>query len=228
MERRRRCCLVRGFRDLWADMRSLRMAPCVKMIFKPCRQNTLGRSSLDFVPGRSDGMARSARLQENIRTAIRKRSCWIWPHRAAIPTAGLQRPKMWGSLIWHGNSPERGEPIPRTLRRASRDLLERDAPFCMQVGQLAIQRILEGYGYELTAADVIDAYNHFMAAAQKVDIAAQARAGMLAIATQAQQSGDPFSYILISQCSPDPQVRAVPVKATRGQRTWTKRSMTRR
>ena len=98
----------------------------------------------------------------------------------------------------------------------------------MQVGQLAIQRILEGYGYELTAADVIDAYNHFMAAAQKVDIAAQARAGMLAIATQAQQSGDPFSYILISQCSPDPQVRAVPVKATRGQRTWTKRSMTRR
>jgi hypothetical protein len=121
-----------------------------------------------------------------------------------------------------------GRTDPRTLSRASRDLLERDAPFCMQVGQLAIQRILEGYGYELTAADVIDAHNHFMAAAQKLDIAAQARTDLLAMATEAQQRGDPFSDILISQCSPDPRVRSVPSKATRGQRIWTRKSMTRR
>ena len=121
-----------------------------------------------------------------------------------------------------------GRTDPRTLSRASRDLLERDAPFCMQVGQLAIQRILEGYGYELTAADVVDAYNHFMAAAQKLDIAAQARNHVLAIATEAQQRSDPFSGILIRQCSPDPRVRTVPAEATRGQRTWTRRSPTRR
>ena len=121
-----------------------------------------------------------------------------------------------------------GRTDPRTLSRASRDLLERDAPFCMRVGQLAIQRILEGYGYELTAADVIDAYNHFMAAAQKLDIAAQARTDLLAMATEAHQRSDPFSDVLIRQCSPDPRVGAVPAKATRGQRTWTGRSMTRR
>ena len=39
------------------------------------------------------------------------------------------------------------------------------------MGRLAIQRILEGYGYELTGIDVIDAYNHFMAAAQILGMA---------------------------------------------------------
>ncbi|MGA8596034.1 MAG: hypothetical protein WB676_15060 [Bryobacteraceae bacterium] len=69
-----------------------------------------------------------------------------------------------------------GRTDPRTLSRASRDLLKKDARFSLQVGRLAIQRILEGYGYELTGIDVIDAYNHFMTAAQTLGIASQARA----------------------------------------------------
>jgi len=92
--------------------------------------------------------------------------------------------------------------------RASRDLLEKDPPFCMQVGRLAIQRIIEGYGYDLTPTDVIDAYQHFMAAAQKLDVAAQARNDVLAMATKAKQSGAAFSDTLIRACSPGPQVKA--------------------
>ncbi|MGD1095439.1 MAG: hypothetical protein ABSB35_26025 [Bryobacteraceae bacterium] len=119
-----------------------------------------------------------------------------------------------------------GRTDPRTLSRASRDLLKKDARFCLQVGRLAIQRILEGYGYELTGADVIDAFNHFMAAAQTLEIASQARADMLAIATK--QPGAAFSEILIRQCSLDRQVYEPPAKAIRTeQRTWTRRSTTR-
>ena len=103
-----------------------------------------------------------------------------------------------------------GRTDPRTLSRASRDLLKRDARFCLQVGRLAIQRILEGHAYELTGADVIDAFNHFMAAAQTLEIASQARADMLAIATK--QPGAAFSDILIRQCSLDRQVFEPPGK----------------
>ena len=119
-----------------------------------------------------------------------------------------------------------GRTDPRTLSRASRDLLKKDARFCLQVGRLAIQRILEGYGYELTGADVIDAYNHFMAAAETLGIASQARADMLAIAMK--QPGVAFSDILIRQCSLDRQVCEAPTRAIRTeQRTWTRRSTTR-
>ena len=118
-----------------------------------------------------------------------------------------------------------GRTDPRTLSRASRDLLKKDARFSLEVGRLAIQRILEGYGYELTGMDVIDAYNHFMAAAQTVGIASQARAAVLAMATK--QPGAARD-ILIRQCSGDPQAREAPGKAIiTEQRTWTRRSPTR-
>jgi hypothetical protein len=118
-----------------------------------------------------------------------------------------------------------GRTDPRTLSRASRDLLKKDARFCLQVGRLAIQRILDGYGYELTGTDVIDAFNHFMAAGQTLGIASQARADMLAIATK--QPGAAFSDILIRKCSLDRQVCEPPGKAMRTeQRTWTRRSTT--
>jgi hypothetical protein len=119
-----------------------------------------------------------------------------------------------------------GRTDPRTLSRASRDLLKKDARFSLQVGRLAIQRILEGYGYELIGIDVIDAYNHFMTAAQTLGIASEARAEVLAIATK--QPGAAFSDILIRQCSVDPQAcetRAAAITAE--QRTWTRRSSTR-
>jgi len=118
-----------------------------------------------------------------------------------------------------------GRTDPRTLSRASRDLLKKDAQFGLDVGRLAIQRIIEGYGYELTGMDVIDAYKHFMAAAQALGIASQARAELLAMATK--QAGA-ASDILLRQCSVDPPAREAPGKAfIREQRTWTRRSPTR-
>jgi len=120
-----------------------------------------------------------------------------------------------------------GRTDPRTLSRASRDLLRKDARFSLQVGRLAVQRILEGYGYELTGADVIDAYNHFMAAALMLGVASQARADVLVLATKQPKAA--FSDLLIRQCALDgPQApEAREEAATREQRTWTRRSPTR-
>jgi hypothetical protein len=94
-----------------------------------------------------------------------------------------------------------GRTDPRTLSRAARDLLKKDPRFCLKVGRLAIQRILEGYGYELTGDDVIDAYENFLAAADKLGVAAHARNDGLAIATRARQNGGPFSDTLIRHCT---------------------------
>jgi hypothetical protein len=80
-------------------------------------------------------------------------------------------------------------------------MLEQDAEFCLRVGRIAILRILEGYGYELTGSDVIDIYGHFMAAADKLGVAAHARNDVLAIATKAQEKGAVFGATLIRQCS---------------------------
>jgi hypothetical protein len=96
----------------------------------------------------------------------------------------------------------KGRTDPRTLSRASRDFLLKDPQFSLQVGRLAIQRILEGYGYELTGIDVMDAYDHFMAAAQTLGIASQARANVLALATQ--RPGAAFSDVLILKCAVNP------------------------
>lgn len=95
-----------------------------------------------------------------------------------------------------------GRTDPRTLSRAARDLLETDVRFCLQVGRLAIQRILEGYGYELTGGDVIDAYRRFLAAAERLGVTEHARNDVLAIAGKAEQSGAAFSSVLIRQSSP--------------------------
>jgi hypothetical protein len=118
-----------------------------------------------------------------------------------------------------------GRTDPRTLSRASGDLLKEDARFCLEVGHLAIQRMIEGYGYELTAMDVIDAYDHFMVAAQTLGIASQACADVLVMATKQRGAA---SDILIRRCSVNPQAYEAPGKAIiTKKRTWTRRSPTR-
>ena len=121
-----------------------------------------------------------------------------------------------------------GRTDPRTLSRASRDFLQKDARFSLQVGRLAIQRILEGYGYELTSADVIAAYDHLMAAALTLGVSSQTCADMLALATK--QSGATFSDILIRRCCRDDPQASEPREhaAMTEQRIWTKRKPTRR
>jgi hypothetical protein len=117
-----------------------------------------------------------------------------------------------------------GRTDPRTLSRAARDFLNQDARFCLEVGKLAIQRILEGYGYELTGIDVLDAFNYYIAAAEILGIAAQARADVLAMTTTKPGAA---SDILIRQCGVERQERETPTRAiTAEQRTWRRRSPT--
>ncbi len=67
-----------------------------------------------------------------------------------------------------------GRTDPKTLSRASRDFLESDSVFALRVGRLAVERILAGYGYEITALDLAVAVDHFLAAAEKLGVASDA------------------------------------------------------
>lgn len=60
---------------------------------------------------------------------------------------------------------------PRTLARAARDLAEKQPAFSVGAGLLALRRLVEGYGYEITDADVWAAY---AATAHAADIAQSA------------------------------------------------------
>jgi hypothetical protein len=95
-----------------------------------------------------------------------------------------------------------GRSDPRTLSRASRDLLGRDAKFSFEAGRLALRRIVDGYGYELTGVDVIGAFSHFMAAAQSLGVADEARAEVVGMA---RENPGTFSDLLIRQCSVESQ-----------------------
>jgi hypothetical protein len=55
---------------------------------------------------------------------------------------------------------------PKALTRAARDFAASKPEFARAVGLAALQWLLRGYGYELTAQDVVDALNHTMEAAR--------------------------------------------------------------
>jgi hypothetical protein len=55
---------------------------------------------------------------------------------------------------------------PKTLTRAARDFATSKPEFARSVGLAALQWLLRGYGYELTAQDVVDALNHTLEAAR--------------------------------------------------------------
>lgn len=63
-----------------------------------------------------------------------------------------------------------GRTDPRTLSRAARDLAATQPAFAMTVGRLALERLLQGYGYEVTYLDVSDAYRHFVEAADRLGL----------------------------------------------------------
>lgn len=68
-----------------------------------------------------------------------------------------------------------GRTDPKTLSRASRDFLESDPMFALRVGRLAVERILAGYGYEITALDLAAAVDHSLAAACQLGVEADAK-----------------------------------------------------
>lgn len=55
---------------------------------------------------------------------------------------------------------------PRTLTRAARDFAEENPAFAIEAGTAALRWLVDGYGYEITNFDVMDAYKYTMAAAE--------------------------------------------------------------
>ena len=58
---------------------------------------------------------------------------------------------------------------PSTLIRAARDFRESDPPFSAQVVLCAIENLLAGGGYEPTTLDMVQAFDHLMAAAKQIE-----------------------------------------------------------
>ena len=56
---------------------------------------------------------------------------------------------------------------PRTLTRAARDHAEEEPAFAVEAGLLALHWLVQGYGYEITGADVWAAYDATMKAAKQ-------------------------------------------------------------
>ena len=54
---------------------------------------------------------------------------------------------------------------PRTLIRASRDFGEKQADFAVSAGMAALYWMARGYGYQMTASDVLEAYSSILNAA---------------------------------------------------------------
>ncbi len=55
---------------------------------------------------------------------------------------------------------------PQTLTRAARDFAETNPAFAVEAGMAALRWLVEGYGYEITGLDVMNAYSFTMEAAE--------------------------------------------------------------
>lgn len=54
------------------------------------------------------------------------------------------------------------------------------------VGRLALERLLQGYGYEVTFLDFLEAYRHFIAASEKLGLGDCAIRDALGMANEAK------------------------------------------
>lgn len=63
-------------------------------------------------------------------------------------------------------SANRSQADPRTLIRAARDYAVERPEFALAAGMTALRGIANGWGYDITSADVLDAYAAVMAAAR--------------------------------------------------------------
>lgn len=88
---------------------------------------------------------------------------------------------------------------PRTLTRAARDYAEKQPDFALAAGLAALHWISQGYGYEITGADVLDAYSAVMQAASTADNAPEVRTQIGAMC--AAPEGEFLRTILARQLS---------------------------
>jgi tetratricopeptide (TPR) repeat protein len=62
---------------------------------------------------------------------------------------------------------QRSPCAPQTLTRAARDFAGQNPGFALGAGMAALHWLVEGYGYDVTAGDVLEAYTHTLEAAER-------------------------------------------------------------
>ena len=85
---------------------------------------------------------------------------------------------------------------PRTLSRAARDYADDQPAFALGAGLLALYWLAQGYGYEITGADVWAAYSATIQVAERLGKAEQARADIRRIAASTQDATNAVARIL--------------------------------
>ena len=78
---------------------------------------------------------------------------------------------------------------PKTLTRAARDFADVRPEFAVEAGLAALRWLAEGYGYEITGADVWAAYTHTMKAAEKAGRAEEVRDRIRMLITRGTDGG---------------------------------------
>lgn len=74
---------------------------------------------------------------------------------------------------------------PQTLTRAARDFRTEHPRFAVEAGMAALRWLMEGYGYEITSADVVVAYSSTTQAAEHAGVRDETRARIRALISRA-------------------------------------------
>ncbi len=78
---------------------------------------------------------------------------------------------------------------PKTLGRAARDFGEKEPAFAVGAGLLSLYWLVQGYGYEITGADVWDGYRATLAAAERDGSAAEVKERVRKLVASEQAGG---------------------------------------
>jgi hypothetical protein len=110
----------------------------------------------------------------SIPTSSRKRSCATWlPARLAPRASGSPPPRTRVCSPWRLSWRHAARPIHVRLTRAARDYAEKQPDFALAAGLAALRWISLGHGYDITGADVLDAYSAVRQAAAGAGVPAQ-------------------------------------------------------
>jgi hypothetical protein len=78
---------------------------------------------------------------------------------------------------------------PKTLARATRDFAEKQPAFAVGAGLLSLHWLVQGYGYEITGAEVWDVYRATLAAAERQGSGAEVKERVRKLVAAAQAGG---------------------------------------
>ncbi len=87
---------------------------------------------------------------------------------------------------------------PQTLTRAARDFEEKRPEFAVEAGMAAIYWLVEGYGYEITGLDVLNAYSHTMKAAENAGCADETHQRIVSLVSK-EAAGERFVTKVLSR-----------------------------